>query len=224
MPTPDLVTTTLLLVRHGESMATLERIVGGAASCTGLSPLGRLQAERLRDRLAAGHEPLVRRLYSSTMPRAVQTAEILNEACGLPIEFDANLEEHRPGAADGVPWAEVEGRFGPYEGEKYPHRRLAPGAESPAEFHQRVGMALHGLVEANLGSTVLVSCHGGVIDVVFRAALGLPFRPAYDLWTLNASITELAASHPAGTHPHRWRLVRYNDAAHLAGLPRATVG
>ena len=222
MSSQELQTTRLLLVRHGESMVTVERIVGGAVSCTGLSPLGRTQAERLRDRLAAGHEPVVQRLYSSTMPRAVETAEVLNEALVLPIEFDADLEEHRPGDADGLPWAEVEGRFGVYEGEKYPHRRLAPGAESPAEFHHRVGVALHRLVEANLGSTVLVACHGGVIDVVFRAALGLPLRPAYDLWTLNTSIPEWAATHPVGVHPHRWRLVRYNDAAHLAGLPRAT--
>jgi len=222
MSTQQLLTTRLLLVRHGESMVTVDRIVGGAASCTGLSPLGRAQAERLRDRLAAGHEPPVSRLYSSTMPRAMETATILNEALDLTIVSDHDLEEHRPGEADGVPWAEVEDRFGPYEGEKYPHRRLAPGAETPAEFHHRVGVALHRLVEDNLGATVLVACHGGVIDVAFRAALGLPLRPAYDLWTTNTSITELSATHPVGVHPDRWRLVRYNDAAHLAGLASVT--
>ena len=44
--------TRLVLVRHAESMATVRRIVGGPRSCTGLSELGRRQAEALRDRLA----------------------------------------------------------------------------------------------------------------------------------------------------------------------------
>jgi len=217
------VTTRLLLVRHGESMVTVKRIVGGAASCTGLSDLGRAQAERLRDRFGAGHEPAVDRIVSSTMPRAVETARIVAEALGgLTVDTDGELEEQRPGDADGLPWDAVEDAFGPYHGERYPHRRLAPGAESLAEFHQRVGAALHRLVEDNLGRTVLVSCHGGVIDMAFRGMLGLPLRSGYDLWTTNTSITEFGATHPVGEHPHRWRLVRYNDASHLAGLPRAS--
>jgi len=36
---------------------------------------------------------------------------------------------------------------------------------------------------------------------------------SYELWTLNASITEFVRNGP------KWRLVRYNDAAHLEGLP-----
>jgi probable phosphoglycerate mutase len=219
---PATCTTRLLLVRHGESMVTVNRIVGGAASCTGLSPLGRRQAERLRDRFAAGHEPAVARIVSSTLPRAIETARIVAEALGLPVDTERELEEQRPGDADGLPWDAVEDTFGPYHGDRYPHRRLAPGAETPAEFHQRVGAALHRLVEDNLGTTVLVSCHGGVIDMAFRGVLGLPMQSGYDLWTTNTSITEFGATHPVGVHPHRWRLVRYNDASHLAGLPRAS--
>ncbi|MCC6437037.1 MAG: histidine phosphatase family protein [Acidimicrobiales bacterium] len=216
---PELVTTRLLLVRHGESNATVEQIVGGAKGCTGLSELGRRQAARLRERFRAGGEPPVDVLYTSPMPRASQTAQILNEVLGLEELVEADLEEHRPGRADGLRWDEVEARFGPYEGDRYPHRRLAPEAESVAEFQHRVSLALYRLIDANLGRCALLSCHGGVIDVAFRMALGLSGRAQYDLWTLNASITELAARHPAGVHPDRWRLVRYNDAAHLVGLP-----
>jgi probable phosphoglycerate mutase len=38
----------------------------------------------------------------------------------------------------------------------------------------------------------------------------------FDLYTTNTSITELRQVSP------KWRLLRYNDAAHLAGLPEAT--
>ena len=203
-------------------MATVNRVVGGALGCRGLSALGRSQSERLRDRLVAGFEPAIDRLYSSSLVRAVETAEILNQGLDLSIGVEDDLVEQRPGDADGLGWHEIEGRFGPYQGDRYPHRRLAPGAETGAEFQQRVGAALHRLVEANLGASMLIACHGGVIDMALRGALGLGHRVGYDLWTLNTSITELSATHPAGEHPDRWRLVRYNDAAHLAGLPAST--
>lgn len=218
----ELITTRLLLVRHGESNATVQQRVGGAKGCTGLSELGRRQAARLRERLAAGNEPAVDALLASTLPRAIETAEVLDAVLGLGVQTDAELEEHRPGDADGLGWAEIEARFGPYEGDRYPHRRLAPGAESVAEFHHRVSVALDRVVREHLGRCVLISCHGGVIDVAFRLAVGLGTRSGVDLWTLNTSLTELVARHPAGVQPDRWRLVRYNDAAHLAGLPAQT--
>lgn len=218
----ELITTRLLLVRHGESNATVQQRVGGAKGCTGLSELGRQQAARLRDRLASGNEGRVDVLLASQLPRAVETAEILDQALGVGVAQEADLEEHRPGDADGLGWAEVEARFGPYEGDRYPHRRLAPNAESVAEFRLRVGRTIDRLVEHNAGRSLLLSCHGGVIDVAFRTALGLSERATFELWTLNTSITELVARHPVGVHPHRWRLVRYNDAAHLAGLPVQT--
>ena len=43
--------TRLILVRHGESVATVNRVIGGPRTCAGLSELGRQQAERLRERL-----------------------------------------------------------------------------------------------------------------------------------------------------------------------------
>jgi probable phosphoglycerate mutase len=218
----ELITTRLLLVRHGESNATVHQLVGGTKGCTGLSELGRQQSARLRDRLAAGFEPTVDVLLASSLPRAIETAEIINECLRLELRVDIDLEEHRPGDADGLGWRDVEARFGPYEGSRYPHRRLAPGAESIAEFQHRVGATLDRLVGEHLGRCLLLSCHGGVIDMAFRGVLGLNHRTTYDLWTLNTSITELAARHPPGVHPDRWRLVRYNDAAHLAGLPAAT--
>jgi probable phosphoglycerate mutase len=216
-------TTRLLLVRHGESLATVNEVVGGRLGCTGLSELGKQQSARLRDRLDAGHEPHIDVVYSSPLRRAAETAEIAAAGLGLDIAYDDDLEEHRPGDADGLAWKDVELRFGVYIPELHPYARMAPGAESLGEFHFRVNATVHRLVEAHPGQTVLVVCHGGVIDMVFRGMLGLPYQPRYDLWTTNASITEFEARHAPGEIPHRWRLRRYNDAAHLAGLPLHSV-
>ena len=48
--------TRLVLIRHGESNTTVARVLGGPRTCSGLSELGRRQAERLRDRIAEAGE------------------------------------------------------------------------------------------------------------------------------------------------------------------------
>jgi probable phosphoglycerate mutase len=221
--TAERVTTRLLLVRHGESVATVERRVAGRRTCAGLSSLGYEQAARLAERFDAGHEPHVDSLWSSPLPRALQTAEALDKVLELGISVDDELEEHRPGDdADGLRFDDIVARWGPPPAEGVVYEPYLPGGETLAAFHYRVGNAVFELVRANLGTCLLVACHGGVIDAVFRQYLGLAPRSGVDLWTLNTSITEFAATHEAGTTPHRWRLVRYNDSAHLAGLPPET--
>ena len=59
-------------------------------------------------------------------------------------------------------------------------------------------------------------CHAGVVDVALRSFLNLPIGGGFDLNTYNTSLTEV---HQNGA---RWRLIRYNDAAHLEGLPAET--
>ena len=67
----------------------------------------------------------------------------------------------------------------------------------------------------------MIVCHGGVIDVAIRQLLDLPRRGQFDLWTLNTSLTEFLVD-DTGTTRGRWTLIRYNDHAHLVGLPFAT--
>lgn len=62
--------TRVILVRHGESQVSVERLVGGPRSCVGLSDLGRLQAERLRDRWSKHPEMEADVVYASQYPRA----------------------------------------------------------------------------------------------------------------------------------------------------------
>ncbi len=230
MTQPESVETRLLLVRHGESVVTVDQVMGGERTCSGLSPLGRRQAQALRDRLVTEAMP-IDALWSSTMPRALETAQIIGAGIGLDPRTHAELVEHRPGdEADGVPFAEFGDRFGLFDLRDEPHRPIAPGGESLAGFHHRAGAALAEVIAAHVGKTVLVSCHGGVVDVAMRGLLGLGFGPRFALWTLNTSITEFRLQSrpgrdgnppkPVGAGP--WTLLRYNDAAHLVGLPDRT--
>jgi len=154
------------------------------------------------------------------MPRARQTAEAVNEALGLTLNVDVELEERRPGDADGVRWADYSDRFGDFRLLDNPYRPLAPNGESQAQFDLRVGEALNRVLAAHRGSSIMIVCHAGVIDVVFRQLLALPPTGGFWLSTLNTSLTEFVTDDD-GAKP-TWRLVRYNDAAHLAGLPART--
>jgi probable phosphoglycerate mutase len=153
------------------------------------------------------------------MPRAVQTAEIIAPALGdLEIEQVEDLEERRPGECDGMTWEayrqayRAEGwRFSVYE-------PLSPGGESFAEFQVRAASTLSRIATSLAGRTIVVACHGGIIESSMVAFLGIaPSVGAGAMHQPNTSITEWAidpeARGPRGALP--WQLVRYNDAAHL---------
>lgn len=211
----DFPHTRVILVRHGESNVTVRRVVGGPRTCDGLSDLGVEQAERLRARLADTGEIEATFLVSSAYPRARQTADIIAGAFRLDVVVDPGFGEHDPGPdCDGMTFQEFVDRFGMPDWESDPHAVTFPGGETIAEFDLRVGAAFSRTVREQQGGTIVIVCHGGVIDGIVRTALRAPRTGAFELHTRNTSLTELVQ-----VRPDRWRLIRYNDAAHLAGLP-----
>lgn len=207
--------TRVVLVRHGESNATVERIVGGHEGCTGLTDRGRKQVEALRDRLAhTGELADATALYASVLPRAIETASILAPALGdLQPVSDCTFCEQHPGDADGITWDEYAARYREGRTGFDPFVADAPGQETWAEMVGRVGQALAGLVERHAGSTAVVACHGGVVAASMISRLGTPLhKPVWELEVDNASITEWEFN------GGQWRLVRFNDHAHIAGI------
>lgn len=206
--------THLYLIRHGESWGNVEPIVAGMRGDRGLTPRGIAQAERLRDRLArSGLKADV--LISSTLPRARQTAEIVQPALGLPIILDDEVQELRVGEADGMSNQEAWSRFGLPNFAEAPLRPIAPGGESWAAFTLRVAQALTRITTEHAGKTIVVICHGGVIDCSFIHFFRMPSMvvPAADFHTRNTSITHWEQINRRGTPV--WRLNCYNDIAHL---------
>lgn len=204
--------TQLYLIRHAEAMAAIKGFVGDG----GLSPLGVMQARRLRDRLAASGEIAADVLIASTFPRARQTAEIIAPALDLPILFDDTIQELRPGEADGMPVEQFRQRFGEPDYEEDPYRPMAPGGENWGQFMLRVGSALDRIVREYVGKTIVLVCHGGVIDGSFLyffkvSAWTLPRARFY---TRNTSITQWLQI-PSEKNELHWHLIKYNDAFHL---------
>jgi probable phosphoglycerate mutase len=219
--------TRLVLIRHGESRSTVDRVVGGHRGCSGLTDRGAHQAKALRDRLArSGELAGAAAVLTSILPRAVETAEIIAPAIGgLPVEQRCELCEIHPGEGDGLSWEEFTTLYRP-EGlaSGNPYVAMAPGGESWAGFFVRVGEALLRAAAEHPGETVVVVCHGGVVEGAFAALGNLPLRKPFDVRVENTSLTAwsyVPAEGDLGNAGHRlarWRLDRFNDSAHLAGL------
>ena len=212
--------TRVVMIRHGESQVTVNKILGGPRSCTGLSELGRLQAQRLSDRLTRTGEISADVLYSSAYPRARETAEILRQSFGgIAVTIDADFGEHDPGPeCDGLTFDEFVRRHGVPNWGGDPNAEFFPGGETIATFHSRVGTAFDALAMKHSGQTIVVTCHGGVVDAILRRTLGTPQTGKFEIRTKNCSLTEFIEIRKG-----HWALLRYNDFSHLHGLPTDTI-
>lgn len=222
----DQLLSRLLIVRHGESVAMAEGVVGGPQGCRGLTELGRAQAAALRDRFAAGREPEVDAVYSSPLPRARETTEIVLPALGgsergrLEIRIHDDLEEMRLGPADGMTWEAARERFGFIQPMDQPYTPVLEGGESRAGFRHRVALALNDIAAAHMGKTVFVGCHGGISSAAMAMAFGIPpSHRGVGVVTAVTAITELELLEWKGRR--LWQVRRFNDAAHLAAVEAA---
>jgi probable phosphoglycerate mutase len=225
--------THLYLIRHGEAYSNVEHdgngTVPGLRGDKGLTPRGRAQAERLRDRLAQTGEIHADALLASTLPRAWQTAEVIAPALGLPLIPDDDLQEMRSGdEVDGMMERELRERYIIPDYRETPYARLAPGAENWGEFVLRVGATLDRVRREYENKTVALVTHGGIVDVSILVFFKLHTLrvPPFALYTHNTSITEWELEQAGGWHASadgegasRWRLVRYNDDYHIRELP-----
>ena len=217
--------TNLYLIRHGESFANVEPIIGGMRGDSGLTPLGHRQAALLEQRLAVG-ALRVDVLYTSTLPRALQTAEYVARALGQSAIPDDDWQELRPGEADGLSTTEWQQRYGVAERIRDdPFCLFSPGGESWAIFLARAGAALNRVVERHPGQTVAVICHGGILSASFFHAAGLgptasrqlsfdPHNTSITHWRFFPPHADTGRAWDATVGP-RWSLVTFNDAAHL---------
>lgn len=217
VPPAPTAATRLVLVRHGEAVCNVEGVVGGPRGCTGLSPAGVAQAEALRDRLlSSGGLGDATALYASVLARAVDTARIIRPAVGdgsLEVVSDCGLCELHPGEGDGLRWPDFVERYGEPNWDVDPDTVVAPAGESWRGFVERAVAALEALAARHRGEQVVVVCHAGVIESAMLRLLPMPGAVRLRLRTEHTSLTAFETD----DRSEGWRLVRYNDAAHVAG-------
>jgi probable phosphoglycerate mutase len=209
--------TRLVIIRHGESQAQAAGIFSGHDTCTGLTDLGRRQAEALRDRLAATRElGTVDAVYTSILARSIETAAIVGPALGdLHSGAECDWCEIHAGAAEGHTYKDYLEKYPPGDDPDDPFRSRFPDGETWAQFYVRVGARLRRVPSEHPGQTVVVVGHGGTVGASFVALGNVPPRgaTAFTHEAINTSITEWRFT------GRDWRLARFNDAAHLGRIP-----
>jgi broad specificity phosphatase PhoE len=215
---PSVGATRIVLVRHGEAACNVKGVVGGRTGCTGLTELGRRQVLALASRLTeTGEVARAQALYSSVLPRAVETAELLQPVVGdgrLPVVQECALCELHPGQSDGMTWQEVIDRFGVPDWDADPDTVIAPGGESWTAFVDRSSGAVRELARRHPGELVVAAVHAGVIESTLIDFLRIPAATSGRGWVriVHASLTEWEWV-PTES---RWVLIRFNDAC---GVP-----
>lgn len=164
--------TRLFLIRHGEVETRYHRVFGGRIDME-LSDLGHRQATQLAGWL--GRFPLDA-VYASPMRRVQLTMEPSRAQFTVEPTILPGLREVDFGDWTGLGWDEVELRFGhsAYDWLQLLERDHLAGAESVAQFRERVRHSLEVILRESPGKTVAVFCHGGVIRMLLSELLQLP--------------------------------------------------
>lgn len=154
----------LLLIRHALPL----RSEPGQGADPDLSEDGRAQVNRLPDGLARFP---ISRVVSSPQRRAIQTAEPVAAARGLPVDIDHRFAEYDRDLPVYIPIEQIR-EENPQEWARMAQGHL-PSAVDEAAFCARVGAAVDDVVAAaEPQDTVAVFSHGGVINVVLHQILG----------------------------------------------------
>jgi probable phosphoglycerate mutase len=163
--------TTILLARHGETDWNSEHRWQGHADQP-LNEAGRAQAHALGESLAGRG---ISAVYASDLVRAHETALIVAERIGLPVEVDPGLREVDVGDWAGRLHSELEVN----DPEGFRRWRTGGkgwcGGESYEQMGERVVASVVRIAERHPGETLLIVTHGGSIRACRATAAGLEY-------------------------------------------------
>lgn len=193
------MSTHLILLRHGETDWNAQQRIQGQTD-TALNARGHVQAHAL---VAATAHLQIDALYSSDLQRAGDSAAYLADARGLAVCALPQLRERHLGMLQGYTGVEARARW-PQEYARYKQRDVQQtlgDGESLQQLQQRVLNVCDDLITRHMGEHIALVTHAGVIDILYRHALGKPLEGARDFEIGNASVHRLLCN--AGN----WRLL-----------------
>lgn len=173
-------------IRHGETDWNVKGLMQGTTDIT-LNDNGRAQARQARAFIAdAG----ITRLISSPLVRAFETAQILNETLGLPLDTHTGLTERGFGIYEGRQRGDAP-NVGGHVGDGQPHERI----EAFAAVARRASDAIAQALETYPRDRILFVSHGGVFSALHdhfctgrlgcNNAVPYRFSKENDLWLIN---------------------------------------
>ncbi len=219
--------TTLILVRHGVTAHTTDkRFSGGLGSSNpGLIDEGREQIRATAEWLKPISDD-VDVVVSSPVRRTLESAEIIGEVLGHPLEVEAGFAEMEFGAWDGLTFAEVADRHKDELDSWLGSLDHAPGGgESFRAVEERVLAARDRVIAEHKGKTIVVVSHVTPIKTLVAHALDAPLLSVYRMELAPASVSVLTYfdGGPKGDQPMasmRLYNARPIEAPFLSQAPR----
>lgn len=200
--------TRIIVLRHGETAWNHDTRIQGHTDID-LNDTGRWQAAQLGKALA--DEPLAA-VYASDLKRAFATGEAVAQAQGLHAQAEPGLRERCFGSLEGLTWLEIETQH-PAHSQAWRTRvpDWAPpgGGESLMVLRERIMGTLNALAQRHPDQQIAVVAHGGVLDIIYRAATGLELQAPRSWLLKNAAINRVLWT------PQSLTLVGWGDVAHL---------
>ena len=206
--------TRILAIRHGETAWNVDTRIQGHLDIP-LNDTGLQQARWLAQALAGQDE--LQAIYASDLARAHLTAQTIGDAMGLAVTPHRGLRERSFGDFEGRTFAEIETEL-PEQALQWRKRDpdwVPPGAgESLVTLRERVLATVDALAARHVGGQIALVAHGGVMDVLYRAATRLDLQ-APRTWLLpNTAVNRLLWT------PQGLSLVGWADTGHLDSRSR----
>ena len=204
--------TRIIAIRHGETAWNVDSRLQGHLDIP-LNDVGLWQARQAA--LALADEP-IDAIYSSDLQRAWVTARAIAETTQAPLTAHQGLRERSFGVLQGHTFEELEAKE-PEQAYRWRKRdpAFAPeGGESLIALRERITTTTYALAAQHVGGQIVLVAHGGVLDVLYRAATRQDIQ-APRTWQLgNAAINRLLWT------PDGLSLVGWADTQHLDNAVR----
>lgn len=204
--------TRIIAIRHGETAWNVDSRLQGHLDIP-LNDVGLWQARQAA--LALADEP-IDAIYSSDLQRAWVTARAIAETTQAPLTAHQGLRERSFGVLQGHTFEELEAKE-PEQAYRWRKRdpAFAPeGGESLIALRERITATTYALAAQHVGGQIVLVAHGGVLDVLYRAATRQDIQ-APRTWQLgNAAINRLLWT------PDGLSLVGWADTQHLDNAVR----
>lgn len=197
----------LFLVRHGETVWNKETRLQGGGSDIDLNDEGKEQAQKAAEALKGEK---LRAIVSSTLKRAIYTAEAIAGYHKMRVQTYPELKEIDAGKIDGLKMEEIS-RIQPEFFKQWASGEIEriPGGESLKEVQDRAWSVVASLRKRySPGKVVLVS-HTFVTSTLICGALGVDLRLSRRLTASNGGISLLEFNSDKAT------LVYFNETCHL---------
>jgi probable phosphoglycerate mutase len=201
------MTTTVLLVRHGQANSNVTGYYMGWSN-EDLSEIGYTQVRSLASRLAS--LPIAS-VYSSPLQRTCTTATILAKPHGLEVETSDDIIEIQIGDWQGLHIDEVGQRWPELwkQSRIDPSEITLPNGESFQQVTERAIRGFDKIVAANHGKQVIIVSHEIVVKVLVAHALGVSNSIYRRFEINNASLSAIRVI------DGKTRLATLNDTSHL---------